>query len=600
MVKRKSYFEGSRQVRQYNKTEIRKRLTDLNKYLSSIGLALCSRESIFIKLHDDKIDAENFKIKILNEFSDISNVKNSTLNTIFVKDSSYISTRTYHKIRKELNLKEQLPPINQISDLRKSINYFFELRINRNSCFLKYPLQKVEFVLKKILENLDKAVNDDIKVENKTFIIKLSGDGKVLTKSSHREINNIVFTIVNEVKKCKTSVGNYILGSYEIKENSHTEREEHLETLMEAFKKFDRIKINSTVYSIVQKFGADMKFIEEVYGLSCSNSSYGCIYCEADLKKPWKDGDEQKLYPINRTLKKSMDIIKKNLKKKKNSNQEIKGYEYKPLIHIEFKNIVIDTLHQFLRLSEKLFSALINILDQNDEDSSSNDFKKRKNLKIFLDILSNEIRIPKPYYFPESGPEKIKLRNFNGTEREKIFLYFLNKISLQNLFPKIQRMISFNKVFLGFWILFEKYKNFAPLKDDLNALDFELRAWLFSYIPFCSTLETTLCPYLHIFIYHSKELLELHGNINMYNTQGLERLNSTQTSIYFRNTNKSVEEINEKTNNLQSTFIRQLVDNKNRLDFYNLNGTIHDLEAADLNRQNGYLNTIEFVINGGQ
>lgn len=116
-------------------------------------------------------------------------------------------------MRKELNLQDQLPPINQISDFKKSISFFFELRINRNGCFLKYPLQKVEFVLKKILENLSRAVNDPVIIENDTFIIKISGDGKVLTKSSSREINNIVFTVVNEVNKCKTSQGNYILGN---------------------------------------------------------------------------------------------------------------------------------------------------------------------------------------------------------------------------------------------------------------------------------------------------------------------------------------------------------------------------------------------------
>lgn len=599
MVKRKHHFEVSRQSRQYNKAEIRKRLADLNKYLSNIGLSLCSNSSIKIKLHDGSTNTENFKIKILNEFSGITDQRKSTLETMFVTDSSYISQRTYHKIRRDLNLKDQLPPINQICDLKKSISYLFELNINRNSCFIKYPLQKVEFVFKKILENLERSINEDIKIENNTFIIKLSGDGKVLTKSSHREINNIVFTIINEENHCKTSRGNYILGSYEIEENTPTEREENLKDLIEPFKNFDKVKINNFDYQIVQKFGADMKFIEECYGLSCANSSYGCIYCEADLKKPWTEGDEKKLYPINRTLKKSLDTLKKNLRNKKGSKNEIKGYASKPLLHIEFNMIVIDSLHMFLRISDKLFLALMNILDQEDEDSSSDDLKKRKNLKVFLDILSNNIKIPKPYYFAESGPEKIKLRSFNGTEREKIFKYFLSEITLENLFPNINRMRGFHKVFVGFWILFGKIKSYQPQKDDLNKLDIQLRAWLFSYIPFCSTLETTLCPYIHIFTYHSKELLELHGNINMYNTQGLERLNSTQTSIYFRNTNKCVEGFNLKTNKLQSTYIRQLVDSKNRLDFYNLNGNMNDLKSSDFDRDNEYINSIESVLNGG-
>ncbi len=179
-------------------------------------MAFCSKQPISIKLLNESKGPEDFTLNISNEYSDDADKRISILNTIFVTDSSYISTKTYHKIRKELNLKEQLPPINQLSDLKKSISSFFQLRLNRNGCFLKYPLKKVEFVLKKILENLSKAVSQQVNIENDTFIIKISGDGKILTKSSSREINNIVFTVVNEVTKCKTSMGNYILGKKNI------------------------------------------------------------------------------------------------------------------------------------------------------------------------------------------------------------------------------------------------------------------------------------------------------------------------------------------------------------------------------------------------
>ena len=349
---------------------------------------------------------------------------------------------------------------------------------------------------------------------------------------------------------------------------------------------------------IIQKFGADMKFIEECYGLQCANASYGCIYCEVDLSKPWENGDEKLKFPINRTLSRADAIVKNDLNKKKISKHDKKGYLYKPLLHIEFKMIVIDTLHLFLRISDKLLITLIQIINENDDDSSCKNFEKRKNLKKFMDILENEVKITKPYYFSDLELEKIKLRSFNGTEREKIFNYFSNTFSLEQLFPSINRMKKFNLVFIGFWALFCKIKNYKnPLSKenflqismdanmseidvsnlsklnefDLGKLDIELRAWLYSYMPFSHTLDSTLSPYLHIFVYHSKELLELHGNINLYNTQGLEKLNSTQTSTYFRSTNK-------KTCG-SSTYIKQLVDNKNRNDFKNLDGILADLDS---------------------
>jgi hypothetical protein len=386
----------------------------------------------------------------------------------------------------------------------------------------------------------------------------------------------------------------YYKGSYEIEKKTHAEREECLKEIMEPFKSFDKITINHEEYKIVQKFGADMKFIEECYGLQCANASYGCIYCEADLSKPWKSGDEKLIFPINRTLDNANKIVSKGLNNKKRNKHDIKGYAYKPLLHIDFKMIVVDTLHVFLRISDKLFSSLIQIFNENDNDSSSKDFKNRKNLKNFFDILENEIKIVKPFFFAESEIEKVKLRSFNGSDRERIFKYFSQKKSLENHFPKIKSMMKFSLVFNSFWALFCKIKDFQnPLskkrkielndennlrnlddcdKLELEQLDKQLRSWIFSYVS--STLDTTLSPYLHIFAYHTKEIIELHGNINLYNTQGLERLNSTQTSIYFRQTNKA------KLG--KSTYIKQLVDNKNRNDFHNLNGRLEDLELENI------------------
>jgi len=211
--KRKPHFQVSSEKRRLNKHEIRKKLTEFNNYLSSMGLALCSKETIQIKLYDETNNLENFKIKISNEFSKDSVKQNSVLSTLFVADSVNLSQQSYYKIRKDLQLKDQLPAYNQVEILKKRIHSFFklEMTINRNGFFLKHPLEKVEFVLKKVLSNL-KSVSEQIIIENKTFIIKISGDGKVLTKSSSREINNIVFTVINEVNKCKTSFGNYILG----------------------------------------------------------------------------------------------------------------------------------------------------------------------------------------------------------------------------------------------------------------------------------------------------------------------------------------------------------------------------------------------------
>ena len=209
MENSKAHFETNIQKRRKNKHQIRKKLTEFNNYLQSIGLVLCSKETIILKKYDGNSAPEDFRMKIIEELPP----KNDILNALYVADTCYLSQRTYNKIRTNLNLKDELPSLYKMINLKKSINNLFDLRLNRNGAFLKYPLQKVEFVLKKILNNLT-ALSENLVIDNKTFIIKLSGDGKVLTKSSRREINNIVFTVINETEKCKTSIGNYILGNF--------------------------------------------------------------------------------------------------------------------------------------------------------------------------------------------------------------------------------------------------------------------------------------------------------------------------------------------------------------------------------------------------
>jgi hypothetical protein len=207
--KRKTYFEVGRERRRLNNNEIKSKLLDFNKFLDKIGLALNSSQVIKIELKDQGSDHSNFRYKISNKKTEATEAMDQILKTLKVVDATHLSQRVYHKIRTSLDLKEELPPLNHLILMKKSVNnIIFELNVNRNGSFLKHPLQKVEFVLKKIIGNLDNIV-----INNDTFIIKLSGDGKVITKTK-TEINNIVFTLINDEKQCKTSAGNYILGNF--------------------------------------------------------------------------------------------------------------------------------------------------------------------------------------------------------------------------------------------------------------------------------------------------------------------------------------------------------------------------------------------------
>ena len=290
--------------------------------------------------------------------------------------------------------------------------------------------------------------------------------------------------------------------------------------MFKPFFDFKSIEIDSKTYKIEQKFGADMKFLEEVYGLIGANAKFSCIYCEANLKKKWQDGDQNLNFPINRSLARAAQY----------HQEEQFGYKNPSIMHIDFKNIVIDTLHLLLRMSERLIDALILIINSNDIDSESCDFGKRKNLEIFYSILSEKCNITKPYYKSiVNNKEKINLKSLNGTEIEKIFEYF-SKNSLKTIYAplfvnsiKVDEIVKFSDCFDEFYNLYIQIKTYNSIpykKVDLKDLDRRLRNWLASFIPFISTSESSITPYAHVFVYHTKELLELHGNINLYNLQG--------------------------------------------------------------------------------
>jgi len=206
--RRKAHFEVGPACRRRNKIEILKKLSDFNEFLGSLGLGLSSKTPILIEKKGGlSRDNADFKIKISNTQDETphSQSESYVLKTLNAVESTYISERNYKKLRTDLELQETLPSLYKLKSMKTNFQHFFELDNNEFGYFLKYPLKKVEFVLKKIFEHNPKVF------ENDTIYIKLTGDGQVLTNAKV-EVNNITFTVINDTKRCKTSVGNYILG----------------------------------------------------------------------------------------------------------------------------------------------------------------------------------------------------------------------------------------------------------------------------------------------------------------------------------------------------------------------------------------------------
>ena len=76
--------------------------------------------------------------------------------------------------------------------------------------------------------------------------------------------------------------------------------------------------------------------------------------------------------------------------------------------------------------------------------------------------------------------------------------------------------------------MFEMIKTMDHNESDMNTLNIEnLKSRLKVWLHFCKRLDpmTNTSPYVHIFVFHVPEFLTRHGSINLYNCEGLEKLN---------------------------------------------------------------------------
>ena len=223
---------------------------------------------------------------------------------------------------------------------------------------------------------------------------------------------------------------------------------------------------------------------------------------------------------------------------------------------------MIDLLHLHLRITDQLLSLLVSALNENDRGTGS-DLNQRPNFKKYLEFLQNDCKITKPYYVKQNGNEStIKFRNMNGNERNKI-LEQIHEKNMINMFSDLKdRLLNLNFVFHEYYSLFCLIKSFATMPIDLGALEMRLREWLVRYM-----VEQPKCtPYIHSFVFHMTEFLLLNPDLKSFNIQGLEKLNDLTSKYYFSQTNRK-----------PLTYIRQLVEKRNRNEFLETKGEQDDL-----------------------
>ena len=197
------------------------------------------------------------------------------------------------------------------------------------------------------------------------------------------------------------------------------------------------------------------------------------------------------------------------------------------------ENVIVEVLHMFMRITDRLQLLLHKNLEQMDCTFSTNLEHHNLNFKKFVDFLES-IGIRKPF---RKEKNDFILRDLNGVEKIKL----LNNIDLCALFPDLNKVSEKNDL----------WKNFRDItsdaKNDIRMQDLKQRTknWYASLAKVTFTAEIT--PYCHIFgthLHKQVDYLTSKGiSFNRFSMQGLEKQNDFFTQYYMRSTNKRADYI---------------------------------------------------------
>ena len=486
------------------------------------------------------IDLENQKdleVIIKNvEYED----KLSVTRALAFKDEINMSDKKYNIMLKQLGFKHLLPSIRKIRNERKFIDSTIEVFENKQGIYANANL-KIQQMLTIHYSLYPQKFKKDKKIR-----IKLSGDG---TNVKQLHLLNFTFSFP-DFKNGQAAKGNFSLGVFEIVKESYDELKSCFAELIPMLKNIETFKIDDNIFKIEFYLAGDLKFLSNVLGINAANSNFACPWCKChktdcsgmhwsifDLQKGARSHEESK--------------AKRNLKNDVNKF----GYIDAPLFDfIPFKNVIIDLMHLYLRITDKFTSYILDDIlsldGYQDTYDTVNDPKiaKSKNIWTYIKFLKDDCRIRNCFYLKD---KKIVFRDLRGAEKLVVF----NHINLVTLFPDIEDVATKNDVIHDFNTIYLKIRDNLIQAEEIEILTSQ---FIVEYLE--AFMISTISPYLHCFVCHMHEFRLLHQDFNLFNQQGLEKLNDITSEQVFKGTNRKRKESGK------ISYLQQLMYKRNRLD----------------------------------
>lgn len=527
--KRKNFFETQKKQKKRVTEDIIESMSQTDKFCKSVGLKI--QNTILVPLKDCN---ENEKIVLSIESKE--KVNDYVNKSVYIKDQKNVSNDTWQSFITFLGT--ELPPLNQIISKKVHLNSLIAIHENSKGVYVD---------VKGKLENILKNLEGDIHPKKDKIHVKFAGDTTNVSKTS--KFLNITACILDEGTKALTSKGNYVIGLFKVQKENYEEIESCVAGLKEEIKNLNSLKLGDKEYKVEKYFAGDWKFLSLCLGIKAANSQQPCVWCkyvthttkEETLDSdcwtmiPPKDENSDKNCQKNsaRTIEDAIESVE--------SGKPEDGYFKRPIFDfIPIQRYMIDMLHLFLRISDKLYELLFVEL-QNEVGKTKEE--RKQNTRAFIKFVSETCTISNVSYSDMN--KKLRLRDLSGPEKIKLFENF----NLKEYVPGFESGELVNKIWKDFYSVYRSVK-----ENDLRSADVKCRTreWLKLFLSKYS--HSDISPYMHAFVFHLHEFVTLYGNINLFNLQGLEKKNDILKSQYFRGTNRHADNI------------KQIVLKQNRLD----------------------------------
>ena len=547
-INKKSFYECSVRQRFNLRKQIRQMLIDyLQDYLT--GMCLCIHQVIIYPIELDECE---FKLEI-KEFHECVENKDADVNKLlYHKDKFSISDKAYNDLKSKCGL--DVPSLYHIRTRRNEIDNIYELIENNKGVFVSAKAKirnRVEAFFQRKYQMSDPESFKNPDFTDEILHIRLAADGTNIGRNL--KLLNFTFTILNEGPRSRTANGNYTLGIYELEMENYDNLLICFAELVEEIGNLKEMKIGEHTISLVFYYSGDWKMLAQCLGIQSANSKYPCVWCKCckddftNKNFEWSISDAKKGARSHEELIKTVQLP--------NNSKTIKyGYDKLPIFKdvIPINRYMIDMLHLFLRISDSLINLLVKdctLIDNFESWTISRfDVSEYKHLHAFQKFLNDSCRVNFKFVWL-SDSKKLTWRDLVGPEKIRVFENF----DLKQIIPEHDKLESLQKLWIDFYNIIKHVKLVEISHTDLKT---RTQEWLDLFLTIYN--KTTVTPYIHAFVSHLHEFVELYKDINAFNLQGLERLNEMTTSQYFKGTNKG------------DTALHQIMRKRNRMEYLRL------------------------------